>query len=96
VVRDGSARAILDALGDRNVVVVTPIGGQGFVLGRGNQQISPDVVRRSRLAIVASRAKLDDLDVLRVDTGDHELDEQLRGWHRVRTGRVDSRLVRIV
>jgi predicted polyphosphate/ATP-dependent NAD kinase len=96
LVEDGSARAIVDALGDRNVVVVTPIGGQGFVLGRGNQQISPAVVRRSRLAIVTSGAKLDDLDALRVDTGDPELDERLRGWHRVRTGRVGSRLVRIV
>jgi predicted polyphosphate/ATP-dependent NAD kinase len=96
LVRDGSAAAILDALGDENVIVVTPIGGQGFVLGRGNDQLSPAVVRQSRLAIVASNAKLDDLDVLRVDTGDRALDEALHGYHRVRVGRFEYRLMRLV
>ena len=95
VVRDGSAAEIEAALGDRNVVVVSPIGGQGFVFGRGNQQISPEVVRRSEVEVVATRAKLDDLDALRVDTGDPELDDDLRGWHRVRVGRYERRLVSI-
>ncbi|WP_436910566.1 ATP-NAD kinase family protein [Halosimplex marinum] len=95
VVRDGGAAEIEAALGERNVVVVSPIGGQGFVFGRGNQQISPQVIRRSTVEIVATRAKLDGLDALRVDTGDPELDESLRGWHRVRVGRYERRLVRI-
>lgn len=95
VVRDGGAAEIEAALGERNVVVVSPIGGQGFVFGRGNQQISPEVIRRSTVEVVATRAKLDGLDALRVDTGDSELDEQLRGWHRVRVGRYERRLVRI-
>ncbi len=95
IVRDGGASAIESALGDRNVVVVSPIGGQGFVFGRGNQQISPAVIRRSEVEIVATRAKLDGLDVLRVDTGDPDLDENLRGWHRVRVGRYERRLVKI-
>jgi NAD+ kinase len=94
-VRDGSASEIEAALGEENVVVVSPIGGQGFVFGRGNQQISPAVVRRSTVEIVASRSKLDGLDVLRVDTGDPDLDAELRGWHRVRVGRYERRLVRI-
>jgi predicted polyphosphate/ATP-dependent NAD kinase len=94
--RDASESDILAALGDRNVVVVSPIGGQGFVLGRGNPQISPAVVRRSTLVVVASRAKLDDIDVLRVDTDDPALDESLRGWTRVRVGRFEHRMVRIV
>ncbi|MEF8853159.1 MAG: ATP-NAD kinase family protein [Haloarculaceae archaeon] len=95
LVRDGSAAAIEDALGEENVVVVSPIGGQGFVFGRGNQQISPAVIRASDVRVVASRAKLDDIDVLRVDTGDPALDEELRGWHRVRVGRYEQRLVRV-
>ncbi|MFB6140329.1 MAG: ATP-NAD kinase family protein [Halosimplex sp.] len=100
VVRDGGASEIEAALGDpergeRNVVVVSPIGGQGFVFGRGNQQISPDVIRRSEVEIVATRAKLDGLDALRVDTGDPDLDESLRGWHHVRVGRYERRLVKI-
>jgi len=95
LVRDGSAAEIEASLGDRNVVVVSPIGGQGFVFGRGNQQISPAVIRRSEVEVVASRAKLDGLDALRVDTGDRDLDAELAGWCRVRVGRYERRLVRV-
>jgi len=95
-VRDGAAADVEAALGEHNVVVVSPIGGQGFVLGRGNQQLSPEVVRRSDLEVVASGAKLDDLDCLRVDTGDPDLDEALRGWAKVRVGRFERRMMRIV
>ena len=77
-------------------IVVSPIGGQGFIFGRGNQQFSPKVIRASEVEIVASRAKLDDLGVLRVDTGDPELDEELHGWVKVRIGRVERRMMQIV
>jgi predicted polyphosphate/ATP-dependent NAD kinase len=96
LVRDGRAADIHAALGDENVVVVTPIGGQGFIFGRGNDQISPAVVRQSEVEIVASRRKLDGLGVLRVDTGDAAVDEQLQGWHRVRVGRYETRLIEVV
>ena len=96
LVRDGGEREILDALGDRNVIVVSPIGGQGFVFGRGNQQLSPAVIRRCEVEIVASRSKLDTIGVLRIDTGDPELDEELRGWRRVRVGRVERRMMQVV
>ena len=93
--RDASESEILDVLGDRNVIVVSPIGGQGFVLGRGNAQISPAVIRECEIRVVASRRKLDELGVLRVDTGDPELDESLRGWIRVRVGRFEERLMEV-
>ncbi|MFB6173021.1 MAG: ATP-NAD kinase family protein [Halobacteriales archaeon] len=96
LVRDGGEAEILAALGEENVVVVSPIGGQGFVFGRGNDQISPAVIRRSSVEIVASRRKLDDIGVLRVDTGDPDLDEELRGWRRVRVGRFERRMLQIV
>lgn len=96
VVRDAAESDIVDALGDRNVVVVSPIGGQGFVFGRGNQQISPAVIRRSDVEVVASREKLDSTGVLRVDTGDLDLDDDLRGWRKVRTGAVERRMMKIV
>jgi predicted polyphosphate/ATP-dependent NAD kinase len=96
LVRDGSESEILEALGERNVIVVSPIGGQGFVFGRGNQQLSPAVIRRCEVEIVASRSKLDTIGVLRVDTGDPDLDEELRGWTRVRVGRVERRMMQIV
>jgi len=96
LVRDGSEDEILAALGEENVVVVTPIGGQGFVFGRGNHQISPAVLERSEVEVVASARKLDDLGVLRVDTGDAAVDESLRGWRKVRTGRFERRLLKVV
>ncbi|WP_232701510.1 ATP-NAD kinase family protein [Halobacterium wangiae] len=96
VVRDGSERELLDALGEENVVFVSPIGGQGFVFGRGNHQISPAVIRRSEVRVVASPRKLDETGVLRVDTGDDEVDESLRGWTKVRTGRFEERMVKVV
>ena len=96
LVADASEAEILDALGDENTIIVSPIGGQGFVFGRGNDQISPAVIRKSDVEIVASRRKLDDLGVLRVDTGDDSLDESLRGWHRVLVGRHERRLIEIV
>jgi predicted polyphosphate/ATP-dependent NAD kinase len=95
LVRDGSEAEILDALGDENRVVVSPIGGQGFVFGRGNDQISPAVIRRSLVEVVASRSKLDDVGVLRVDTGDPDLDEELRGWVKVRVGRFERRMLKV-
>jgi len=96
LVTDAAESDILAHLGERNVIVVSPIGGQGFVFGRGNHQISPAVIRQSEVEIVASRRKLQDIGVLHVDTGDVELDEQLQGWHRVRVGRYERRLMEIV
>jgi len=96
LVRDAGESDIIDALGEQNVVVVSPIGGQGFIFGRGNQQISPAVIRRSEVEVVASRQKLDETGVLRVDTGDPDLDDELRGWQQVRVGRFERRLVKVV
>lgn len=96
LVADGRAAEILEALGNQNTIVVSPVGGQGFIFGRGNDQLSPAVIRRSDLSVVASRAKLDAVGALRVDTGDPDLDEQLRGWIRVRVGRFEHRLVKVV
>jgi predicted polyphosphate/ATP-dependent NAD kinase len=79
-------------------LVLSPIGAQGFVLGRGNQQASPDVVRRvglERLLIVATPQKLRSTPLLHVDTGDPVLDAELRarGHLPVLLGWRTSRLV---
>ncbi|ELZ45870.1 ATP-NAD/AcoX kinase [Halorubrum californiense DSM 19288] len=96
IVRDATEAEILGALGEENVIVVSPIGGQGFVFGRGNPQISPEVIRRCDLRVVASRAKLDDVRALRVDTDDPDLDDELAGWVRVRVGKFETRMMKIV
>ncbi|MBB4661355.1 ATP-NAD kinase family protein [Conexibacter arvalis] len=70
-------------------LVLGVVGGQGSLLGRGNQPLSPAVLRRvdrSRITVVADRRKLLALDPpqLRVDTGDPDLDHDLSGHVRVR------------
>ncbi|MCK4834056.1 MAG: ATP-NAD kinase family protein [Gammaproteobacteria bacterium] len=72
-------------------IVVTAIGGQGHVFGRGNQQLSSKVIRqvgRENIIIIASNEKLRSLDKRPMisDTGDSELDKQLAGLYPVVTG----------
>lgn len=69
-------------------IVVTPLGQQGFVIGRGNQQIDYRVLQRSELKIVATPSKMISLGgrPLWVDSGDPELDATLCGYTRVFTG----------
>lgn len=96
VAKDAAESAIVDELDGEAVIVVSPIGGQGFVFGRGNPQLSPAVIREAEIQIVASRAKLDTVRTLRVDTDDPALDESLAGWVRVRVGKFETRMMRIV
>ncbi|ELY37928.1 ATP-NAD kinase family protein [Natronorubrum tibetense] len=95
--RDASESEILEVLEEPVTIVVSPIGGQGFLFGRGNHQLSPAVIRRAdEIEVVASGTKLDGIDALRVDTDDRDLDDELRGWIQVRTGRFTTRLVKVV
>jgi predicted polyphosphate/ATP-dependent NAD kinase len=71
--------------------IMTVIGGQGHILGRGNHQISPQVIKQvgwNNFEIIATKSKLQALDgrPLLVDTGDCELDKKLKGSKRVITG----------
>lgn len=82
-------------------IVVTPIGGQGYLFGRGNQQLSPEVIRavgRENIIVVATPGKLAALagSPLLVDTGDPVLDDELRGYIRVVVDQRQESMQRIV
>jgi len=89
------AQADLDAR-----IIVTAIGGQGHIFGRGNQQISPAVIRSvgiDNIDIVAAKSKITALEgrPLLLDTNDPQLDLELSGYRTVITGYQDQILYRL-
>ncbi len=92
LVSDADEQAILKTIGKQPAkIVVTIIGGQGHVFGRGNQQLSAKVIRqvaRENIIIIASNEKLRSLEKRPMisDTGDVDLDKQLAGLYSVVTG----------
>jgi predicted polyphosphate/ATP-dependent NAD kinase len=84
IASDVNEKAILEHIKDEKSVkiIVSPIGAQGFVFGRGNQQISSQVLRKvgkDNIIIIATPQKLENTPFLLVDTGDDELDNELAG-----------------
>ena len=76
-------------------IIVTVIGGQGYIFGRGNQQLSPKVIRQvgiDNIIIAASKPKMLSLfgKSLLVDTGDEDLNSEMAGYKRVYVGYEDS------
>jgi predicted polyphosphate/ATP-dependent NAD kinase len=81
-------------------LVITVIGGQGHIIGRGNQQLSPALLRRigrDNIHLLASKTKLKALDgrPLIVDSGDPQLDAAFTGLMRITTGYHDAVLYRV-
>ena len=69
-------------------IIISPIGGNAFIFGRGNQEFSPAVlkqVKRDDIVVVATRNKMRGVSCLRVDTNDSEVDGKLKGFMRVIT-----------
>lgn len=101
VARDAGEATLLEVIRGRPAsVVVAPIGGQGYLLGRGNQQISPQVLRAvgsPNIIVVSTPEKLRALQgrPLLVDTGDAEVDRLLSGYVRVVTGGRDEAVYRV-
>ena len=90
------------AFGDESeiLLLLSPMGGQGFLIGRGNLQLSPDVLRRigiDAILGVVTPAKLATLNSLRIDTGDAELDAEFRErkYLKALQGYRTTRLIRI-
>ncbi len=81
-------------------IVVSPIGHQGILFGRGNQQISPkiiDLVGKENIRVICTPSKLRGIEggTLKVDTGQDHTDRMLRGYIRVITDYNEIRLVKV-
>ena len=82
------------------LLLLSPMGGQGFLIGRGNLQLSPDVLRLigiESILGVATPAKLIGLSSVRIDTGDVNLDEEfkLRKFVKMLQGYRTTRVIRV-
>ena len=82
------------------LLLLSPMGGQGFLIGRGNLQLSPNVLRiigNDNILGVATPAKLIGLSAVRIDTGDSALDEefQVKRFIKILQGFRTTRLIRI-
>ncbi|HEC72711.1 MAG TPA: ATP-NAD kinase [Thermoplasmatales archaeon] len=98
--KDLNEKQLLELLNEyeKAKLVISPIGAQGFILGRGNQQLSPKVIKKigiENIIVVATPSKLASTPILRVDTGDKKLDELFvkRGYMIVVIG---YRLMKVV
>jgi len=83
---------ILEMIKNKNSkIIVGIIGGQGYIFGRGNQQISARIIRKvdkQNIIIIATMEKITSLrgGTLLVDTGEMEVDQILEGYMHVTTG----------
>ncbi|MGY8835836.1 MAG: ATP-NAD kinase family protein [Enterobacterales bacterium] len=92
VAQDLTAKQLFELTHEQSTkLVITLIGGQGHIFGRGNQQLSPALIRaigKENIIVVATKTKLQALNgrPLICDTGDGELDDELTGYIKLTTG----------
>ena len=98
--RDLNEKGILSLLKryEKRTIIVTPIGGNGFIFGRGSKQFTPEVIKqvgRENIMVVGTSDKVSRLDCLRVDTGDLEVDRLLCGYTEVTVGHKEGMMVKV-
>jgi predicted polyphosphate/ATP-dependent NAD kinase len=77
---------------NKSKLIITPIGGQGYIFGKGNLEISANVIKKiggkKNIIIISTRNKIYKLNQkpFLIDTNDKELDERLSGWYKVIVG----------
>lgn len=101
IAADCTAEQLLQlTAGHETRLVITVIGGQGHIIGRGNQQLSPELLKqigKDNMIVLATKSKLRELDgrPLIVDSGDAGVNKMLSGVIPVVTGYHDSVLYRV-
>jgi len=101
VVKDATENEILQHLksNQKAKIIISPMGGQGFIFGRGNEQISPEVIKKvgvDNIVILSTPNKVRRLPGLRVDTGDRQLNKELSGYHTVYIGFKRKKVMKIL
>ena len=106
--RDLNEQRLLEVIGTHTnadgqrplLLLLSPMGGQGFLIGRGNLQLSPDVLRligHGNILGVATPSKLIGLEAVRIDTGDDDLDLEFQSkrFIKILQGFRTTRLIRV-
>ena len=102
IAKDVYEQQILDLIGEAPAkLVVTPMGGQSYVFGRGNQQLSDKVLAKldkEDLIILSTPTKLHSLkrQPLLIYTGNPEIDQKISGFYKVVTGYGQYSMYKIV
>lgn len=101
IAKDVNEQNLLEVLKSNSLkIIITPIGGQGFLFGRGNQPFSSrvlDKVLKEDIIVVSLVSKINELrgKPLRVDTGDVQIDQKFCGYIPIITGYRDKIIYRV-
>ena len=95
--KDANESDLLGLVDSNTKIIVSPIGHQGFIFGRGNQQISArvlEIVPTKNITIAATRSKLEGCSGLRIDVTP-EINKKFGGHIQVMVGYHDSQIVKL-
>lgn len=101
VANDLTEEQILNYISQKpSKLIITPTGGQGFLLGRGNQQISSQVIKKlgkKNIIVISTKEKISNLqgEPLLVDTGSEETDNMIKGYIKIITGYKEAVMYKI-
>ncbi len=100
VAKDINENGIIELMSRYNKVriIISPIGGQGFIFGRGNKQFTPKILKligKDNIKVISTEDKMKGLVCLRVDTGEFEVDMMLKGYVKVIVGYNEELMIEI-